>query len=261
MSKTLSVEGSHNKLVNDSADHTLALSLEEEEEPAIDVETQTGVMELHRFTTTTRRGCRKSLNAHTPIADAGAVYGSDREYLMNTLREPGTCRLREAKGGFVPVTTRPDSNGQFHLLAGDIRVSENAFLTAQHVVWLREHNRLCSVVENDSELRKRSVDAKFELVRNVVIAKFQQVMITEFLPALGITLGDLEDAKPMFDGNGVSMEFSIAYRLGHDLIGNDIGGIEVRDAFRSEVWLLQCICGKQVAAPSGEVCIHRVVVQ
>ena len=192
-------------------------------------------MELHRFTTTTRSGCRKSLNAHTPLADAGAVYGSDRAYLMDTLREPGTCRLREAKGGFLPLTTNADSNGQFLLLTGDVRVSEHAFLAAQHIVWLREHNRLCDVVENDSEMRKRSVDDKFELVQNVVIAKFQQVMLTEFLPALGITLGDLEDTKPILNGNGVSMEFSIAYRLGHDLIGNDVGGIDIREAFGAEV--------------------------
>ena len=85
-------------------------------------------------------------------------------------------------------------------------------------------------------MRKRSNDDKFELVQNVVIAKFQQVMLTEFLPALGITQRDLENAKPMFNGDGVSMEFSIAYRLGHDLIPNNVGGIDVRDTFGAEVW-------------------------
>ena len=74
-------------------------------------------MELHRFTTTTRRGCRKSLNAHTPLADAGAVYGSDPAYLKQTLCEPRSCRLREAKRGFLPLSTKPHSNGQFLLLA------------------------------------------------------------------------------------------------------------------------------------------------
>ena len=194
-------------------------------------------MELHRFFSTGRRGCRNSLNAHTAIADAGAVYGSDREYLQRTLREPGTCRLREAKGGFLPLTTEPDGNGQFLLIAGDVRVSEHAFLAAQHIVWLREHNRLCDVVESRKEFNDLTPDEKFERVRNVIVGKFQQVMLTEFLPALGITQDDLENAEAKFDGNGIGMEFSIAYRVGHDLIGNSVGNIDVVDAFGAEVLL------------------------
>ena len=192
-------------------------------------------MELHRAVTTNRRGCKNTLNVHTPRVDAGPIYGTDEAYTQNTLREPGTCFLRTADGGFLPLTTAADDDGRFFFIAGDVRVSEHAFLASQHTVWVREHNRLCEEVNMDPSHDDMSEDAKFNLVRNVVIAKFQQVVLTEFLPALGITQKNLEDAEGMVKGPGISVEFSIAYRLGHDLIGNDVGGIDLAAAFNAEV--------------------------
>eukprot|EP00892_Ulva_mutabilis_P003698 jgi/Ulvmu1/16/UM001_0017.1 len=215
-------------------DHDLALSIEDEEGPTIDVETETDVMGLHRTVTTRRRGCKNTLNVHTHHIDAGPVYGTEEAYVQNTLREPGTCLLRTADGGFLPITTSADDEGRFFMIAGDVRVSEHAFLAAQHTVWVREHNRICEDVEADPAHADMTADDKFELVRRVVIAKFQQVVLSEFLPALGITQKDVEDATPMIQAGGVSVEFSIAYRLGHDLIGNDVGGIDIADAFNAE---------------------------
>eukprot|EP00892_Ulva_mutabilis_P005800 jgi/Ulvmu1/3592/UM017_0004.1 len=220
-------------------DHDLALSLDNERSPTIAVETATDVMELHRFVTSNRRGCRNSLNVHTPIIDAGPIYGSDEQYLQGTLREPDTCFMRSAEGGFLPLTTAADDTGRFRFLAGDVRVSENAFLATMHIVWLREHNRLCDAVNADPANARMSEDAKFDLVRDVVIAKFQQVVLTEFLPALGITQRDLETAEGMVRSSGISVEFSIAYRLGHDLIGNDVGGIDLTGAFNAEDFYTQ----------------------
>ena len=192
-------------------------------------------MDLHRATTIRRRGCEQPLNVHTPQIDAGPIYGSDRTYLQQTLRLPGTCRMRTADGDFLPVTTSANENGQFTMLAGDVRVSEHAFLAAQHTVWVREHNRICDIVESTASLDRLSGDQKFARVQNIVIAKFQQVILMEFLPALGITQADLEAADELSTANGVSVEFSIAYRLGHDLIGNTVGDMPVAEAFDSEV--------------------------
>ena len=215
------------------ADHDLALSIENEEGPTIDVETETDVMGLHRVVTTNRRGCKNTLNVHTPQIDAGPVYGSNDPYIQNTLREPGTCFLRTADGNFLPISTSADEEGRFFFIAGDVRVSEHAFLAVQHTVWVREHNRICAEVNADGT--GMTEDAKFTLVRNVVVAKFQQVVLTEFLPALGISQKEVEDAESKLDIPGISVEFSIAYRLGHDLIGNDVGGISIADAFNAEV--------------------------
>ena len=218
-----------------SADHDLALSIEKEDGATIKVKSNSDDMELHRVVTTNRRGCKNSLNVHSHRIDAGPIYGTEEAYRENTLREPGTCFLRTADGNFLSVTTSADADGRFFFIAGDVRVSEHAFLAAQHTVWVREHNRICEKVNRKKRYKNMSPDDKFTLVHNVVIAKFQQVVLTEFLPALGITKQDVEKAQPMVTLKGVSVEFSIAYRLGHDLIGNTVDGITIADAFNAEV--------------------------
>ena len=93
-------------------------------------------MEVHRAVTTFRRGCRAPLNIHTPQIDGGPIYGSDEAYVQSTLREPDTCFLRTSAGNLLPLSTSADAEGRFFFLAGDVRVSEHAFLTAQHHVRL-----------------------------------------------------------------------------------------------------------------------------
>ena len=77
-------------------------------------------------------------------------------------------------------------------------------------VWLREHNRLCDIARADNPAM--SEEALFTLVQNVVIAKLQQVVLTEFLPALGITQADLESADRLINTPDSSEEFAMAYR-------------------------------------------------
>ena len=216
------------------ADHDLALTIEDEDGPSIEVGTEQDTMEVHRAVTEIDRGCKNTLNVHTPHVDAGPIYGSDESYVQSMLRRPGTCFLRTSRGNLLPVTTNADDEGSFFIIAGDVRVSEHAFLAAQHTVWVREHNRICESLNADSASDGMSEDAKFDMVRDVIIAKFQQVVLTEFLPALGITQQDLESAQPLVTGPEISVEFSIAYRLGHDLIGNNVGGMSVASAFNSE---------------------------
>eukprot|EP00892_Ulva_mutabilis_P008155 jgi/Ulvmu1/5711/UM024_0060.1 len=227
-------------------DHDLTLTIENESGPTSEVGAADAddPMQLHRVITFPSQGCRSALNVHSPQIDAGPIYGTDESYIRDTLREPGTCRLRMTEGGFLPVTTAADSQGRFFFIAGDVRVSEHAFLTAQHVVWLREHNRICDLVDEDEANAGMSVDAKFQLVRSVIIAKFQQVVLTEFLPALGITQEDVENVtgqvkSTMLNRPDASVEFSIAYRLGHDLIGDTAGRFNIDDMFDAESFFLQ----------------------
>ena len=77
-------------------------------------------------------------------------------------------------------------------------------------VWLREHNRLCDIARADNPAM--SEEALFTLVQNVVIAKLQQVVLTEFLPSLGITQTDLENADRLINTPDTSEEFAMAYR-------------------------------------------------
>lgn len=85
--------------------------------------------------------CLPTLNAHTPQLDGGNIYGSLESYLRSTLRAPGSCYMRTSVGNHLPLTTTADGDGLFHFIAGDVRVSEHAFLSAQHTV--RETSLQC----------------------------------------------------------------------------------------------------------------------
>jgi len=53
-------------------------------------------------------------------------------------------------------------------VAGDVRVNEQAGLTAMHTLWLREHNRLATeLMESNPDVE---ADLIFEATRNIVIA-------------------------------------------------------------------------------------------
>lgn len=199
------------------ADHDVALGIENvrfgQRFPIGDA--QGGTFNAEREVATFARGCPAALNIHTGQVDAGMIYGTDQRFLDEVIRVPGSCSLRISGtdvGEFPPITTRADDQGRFFFLAGDIRISEHSFLFSQHTVWLREHNRLCDVARADPANAGRSEEDLFNLVRNVIIAKVQQVVLQEFLPALGITQADLESAQRLINTPDTSTEFSMAYR-------------------------------------------------
>eukprot|EP00892_Ulva_mutabilis_P005792 jgi/Ulvmu1/3585/UM169_0003.1 len=195
-----------------------------------------------RDVATFRRGCPATLNIHTAQIDAGMIYGTDPIFLRDTLRLPNSCNLRAAIGQgaeFPPVTTFADELGRFFFLAGDIRISEHSFLFSQHTVWLREHNRLCDVARTRSP--SLTENQLFDLVQSVVIAKLQQVVLTEFLPALGISQAELEATERLINTPDTSTEFSMAYRMGHDLVPNMVGDIYVADTFMPESVFLNVV--------------------
>ena len=71
----------------------------------------------------------------------------------------------------------------------------------------------------------------------VVEAKLQQITMTEFLPALGITEADLKSAPSQpHSSEFVSVEFATAvFRFGHDLVPDDIGDFKTADIFNGQV--------------------------
>eukprot|EP00892_Ulva_mutabilis_P005607 jgi/Ulvmu1/3418/UM016_0037.1 len=219
-------------------DHDLTLTIEDEGGPVFPVGSSDDDMALHRAISVPSSDCPLALNVHSPQLDAGNIYGPQKSYLDSTLREPGSCYMRSSPGGHLPLTTRADSSGLFHLIAGDVRVAEHAFLTAQHTVWLREHNRLCGIIEVDPDYLSSSADAKFELVKKIITSKYQRVILEEFLPALGISQSDLQSATRKMNRPDVTVEFSIAYRLGHDLIGDSVGSLSIASSFNGEAFFL-----------------------
>ena len=152
-----------------------------------------------------------ALNHVTGWLDGSMVYGSNAE-TMASLRDTDG-HLLTSEGRNLPIRA-----GQFQ--AGDIRAQENPDLTALHVLFVREHNRL---VDHLKTLNPQwTADQLFEQARRVVVAEIARITYTEFLPHL---LGDRAirpyqgyDAK--VDAS-LSIEFSgAAFRFGHSIVSN-----------------------------------------
>lgn len=84
-------------------------------------------------------------------------------------------------------------------------------------------------------------------VVQVVKAKVQQITLREFLPTLGITEEDVRNWSPVVTVPNIAVEFFIAYRFGHDLIGDRIGSFKVNEIFNGEKFF-----GIDSAAGSGD---------
>jgi len=230
-------------------DHDVTLTTDASSDPftiELDAGGVSSTMTVHRLLAEpdTRNQCREPINFCTPAIDAGPVYGTQEDFLKSTLRDK-SCFLRVTPGSrfgqdFLPLTNFDDS---INFIAGDLRVNEHAVLTSIHTIWLREHNRLCRIVNRHGRTKKLSDDAKFDLVRKTVISKIQRITIKEYLPALGISEEEMSQMiKPsaLDWTDAVSVEFAAAaYRFGHDMVPDNMGSIKTVDLFGGEKYLLQ----------------------
>ncbi|MEQ8799023.1 MAG: peroxidase family protein [Salinisphaeraceae bacterium] len=191
---------------------------------------------------------RQQMNSLTAYVDASQVYGSDEHRAQALRRNDGSGKLRTSEGALLPLNTtglenNPDSDDPSLFVAGDIRANEQVALTAMHVLFVREHNRLADRLRSaDASL---SGDAVYQHARAIVIAKMQRITYDEFLPLL---LG--EDALSEYDGYEpdtearLANEFAtVAFRLGHSLLSSTLrrvgpdgqtiaaGDLPLRDAF------------------------------
>lgn len=159
--------------------------------------------------------------------DLNQVYGSDLE--RNAfLRVPHSCRLRTSDNELppfnIPEFVNSPSNGAEFFLAGDTRISENPILTSLHIIFLREHNRICDILE--SSFTGFSAEKMYESARAINIAQYQKIVYNEWLPTiLGSQLPAYTDYNSRVDPT-VSIEFTTAgFRLGHTLVSDGISRI------------------------------------
>jgi hypothetical protein len=183
---------------------------------------------------------RQQTTVVTSWLDGSMIYGSDAARAA-ALRTFSGGQLQSSDAHLLPLNTAglanqnrgPSPNDQL-FLAGDIRANENIELTALHVLFLREHNRLATQIQKYSpQLGDQEI---YERARQFVIGELQSITFNEFLPAL---LGD--GAVPTYSGYqptlnpGVANEFAhAAFRVGHTFLGNDVEflddeGYEVRE--------------------------------
>jgi len=170
---------------------------------------------------------REQMNAITAFIDASSVYGSDSE--MSTL-------LRSGTGGKLRVNSNstafdremlPEIEGV--LTAGDVRARDMPGLAAMHTLFLREHNRLAD------HIKKRSLDTLtdehiFQLARRILVAEVQNIVYSEYLPAVlgeptmrkyGLNLpsdNGYTTYQNDVDPSIVNAFATAAYRFGHSMI-------------------------------------------
>jgi len=134
-------------------------------------------------------GFREQINELSSFLDGEPIYGS-------TLKESFT--LRQLTGGllivksgvsadrpYLPQTSSSCSNINSSLkcfLAGERRVNENMGLTSLHTLWLREHNRIATVLAVNNPTWNDTI--LFMETRRIVVAAFQHIVYKEFLAAI-----------------------------------------------------------------------------
>ncbi|HBE70180.1 MAG TPA: peroxidase, partial [Planctomycetaceae bacterium] len=226
-------------------DHDIDLTHAQEDGESLAIEVPTGDPQFDPFSTgeasipftrsefdpdtgTSVENPREQINSITAFIDGSMVYGSDSA-TADSLRLFSGGELLISDDGLLPT----DDDG--NLLAGDVRAAENPSLTAMHVLFVREHNRLAAeIAERDPSLDDEAI---YQEARASVVAQIQAITYNEFLPALlgNRALGSYTGYDSTVDPT-VANEFSTAaFRFGHSTLNDEIGfmgndGTEVRDS-------------------------------
>lgn len=134
----------------------------------------------------------------------------------------GTTRpsLPDALPSDIPIVVGCPDNppAPCFITNGDARGNENVGLVVLHTIWLREHNRIASIIsQNNPSFDDEQV---FQTTRNIVAGIVQKIVYKDFVPIL---IGD--DLIPEYTGYNSNTDPRIpnafaaaAYRFGHSQI-------------------------------------------
>jgi peroxidase len=184
----------------------------------------------------------QDINAITSYLDLSQVYGSDLA-TDNALRTFAGGQMKTSPGGLPPLDNTtyftpaqlaainasvggmgddgplPESD---MFVTGDSRGNENLELTALQVLFLDNHNRIASELQQENPTW--SDEQLFQEARKINIAEYQNIVYNEWIPAV---LG--ANALPAYSGYNpnvnatIANEFStVAFRFGHSLLSNEI---------------------------------------
>ena len=172
---------------------------------------------------------REQVNVVTAFVDGSQVYGSNKSR-ADALRTFTGGLLRTSTGNMLPFNTTglPNANDSHAFpneklyLAGDIRANENPDLIALQTLFMREHNRLASMLRTQHP--SWTDEQLYQNARQTVIGEIQAITYNEFLPALlgaqaiSRYIGYNKNINPT-----ITNEFSTAaYRFGHSLLDSEI---------------------------------------
>lgn len=178
---------------------------------------------------------RQQSNLVTAWIDGSQVYGSEITRAL-WLRTRNKGKMKTSAGNLLPYNTitgeydaaidpnapsmANDKNKTVKtFVAGDVRAAEHPALTSLHVLFVREHNKICDRLylegmRNDEEI--------FQTARKEVGAYIQNITYNEFLPALGLNPAPYFRYNPNVLPDIANSFATAAYRLGHTMVADDI---------------------------------------
>jgi len=208
-------------------DHTIVRSVEDEDQtPFIlpfDSEINMTITRLAFRPATRHPECREPETEMSPFLDGSAVYSDyvDPSRLDALRVSSGSCRLKTSRG-FQGEDMPPIVDN--HYYCGDTRCPEHVVLTALHTLWLREHNRLCGVLETLYPSREWTGTQRFYKARDMVIWKQQKITYEDWLPLVfGSQAHLLEDIDTKGTGARMTTEFATAAYRWHSMVPNQVG--------------------------------------
>ncbi|MFO1023087.1 MAG: peroxidase family protein [Planctomycetales bacterium] len=171
-------------------------------------------------TGTSKSNPRQQLNDITAFLDGSMVYGSDATTAAS-LRTFQGGKLKTSAGNLLPYA----SDGVM-FQAGDVRANENTELTSLQTLFVREHNRIATQLAKDHPTW--TDEQLYQEARRWVVGEIEAITFNEFLPALlgPNAVGAYQGYNPNVNP-GIATEFSTAaFRVGHTLLGNDVGFLD-----------------------------------
>ncbi len=180
----------------------------------------------------------QQVNAVTSFLDLSQVYGSTAA-LADALRTHSGGLLKTSPGNMLPydnstyftpaqlaIINMANDSGtvatQNLFVTGDVRGNENVELTALQTLFVRNHNKIAS--ELQQEHPDWSDEHLYQEARKLNVAEYQAITYNSYLPdLLGPTaLAKYTGYNPNVDP-AIATEFStVAFRFGHSLLSGQI---------------------------------------
>ncbi|MEQ8474568.1 MAG: peroxidase family protein [Marinoscillum sp.] len=201
---------------------------------------------------------REHINETTAFLDGSVIYGTESQRL-NWMRTGRAGKMKVSANNLLPYNTYsgeysddidfvapfmelpPEHRPERYFVNGDIRANEHPGLAVFHVLFVREHNRICDQMLTENP--NLTDDELFQIARKWIGALLQHITYNEWLPALGVRLTEYTGYDDSIDPS-ISNEFSaVAFRFGHSLVNETLlriningnasqyGGIQIRDTF------------------------------
>jgi len=210
------------------------------------------------FSGTSTTDPRMHVNEITAYIDGSAIYGND-EIRLDWMRTFQDGKLKTSAGNLLPFNTVDGEHSSAHdpnapfmaedammssdklFVAGDIRANEQPGLTCFHILFVREHNRICDEIRTLHP--NWPGEQIFQKARKKVGAILQSITYEEWLPAMGFQIPSNTGYDPTINPSITNVFSAAAYRFGHSMVngrmvrfseGGDsllFGSVHLRDAY------------------------------